>query len=392
MESTTSVNFMDMLAHDDEWLVANVSNIIQQIGGVRKLLEIVADHTNNHDSHSGDATVITASSPLVPTVPSTTQPLKSMATISTNSNLNTSTTSNASIHQYQPVTAHTTIAGTVAATTSQCNTNNRNNHVIASSSQLITACNNCKHSTITVYPLNDGIHWIVDFLCNRDCIRSNPKTIDTLRNMSDKISKLILSIPFCGLYGLTPIFTILTWYLQHEKIFVIAGFEIWLVFETCWLIQTILLLLCFDRQLFYQQLQSFDVWYRMYNILLYCVCDIYLDPSVAANFLSFVVGIPAILFMTCVDALPVTRKTRLIVFLADTTLGCLFYVVFYFGIRDDVEIFIFDRKISLKTLALGAMANIAIFTMKQLYHFIKDPTKATNVSNRPKLIVFSGNP
>lgn len=418
MSSKQPVNFVEILSHDDKWLVNNASNIIQQLGGLRNVLEILSNHdlTHNHTNTNtinimNDSNVnsmpncnnntMTDSTPLVPTAVATTVASTPSLQSLTISNINTNNIGTIHNCKYQPVTSNTpsliistsTPASTVVTTPQlQSTSNSITSTVIGSSSGMLKPCG-CKRSTVTAYPLNDGLHLIAQFLFNRDCITSNfdADTVQQWSNMIDIFSKFILSMPFCTIYGLFAIGTILIWYLEHEKIFVIENVQIWIIFEICWLIQTILLLLCFDRELFYQQLQSFDVWYRFYNMILCCMCDLYLYPNIKVNIMSFIVGIPAILFMTCVDALPVLRKTRLIVFVSDTALGCLFYATFYFGIKNDVEMFIFERKISLKTLALGAMSNIAIFTIKQLYHFVKDPTKATNVSNRPKLIVFGTN-
>ena len=54
------------------------------------------------------------------------------------------------------------------------------------------------------------------------------------------------------------------------------SFEIYIIFELFGTIEIILIILTFDYQLFLQQLKSFEHWFRMYNIILFGICEIYL--------------------------------------------------------------------------------------------------------------------
>ena len=268
--------------------------------------------------------------------------------------------------------------------------NNCNNDHVDSKPQSLSRSNRSSFSvtssnildTVTVQPMNDFIHLLTDYLCPTKC------------GWADKLTLFILSTKFAIVIAVTSLIAILLWFLATEiESFSRknVGFDLYIIGEVFWFVEALLIILSFDHIVFKEQIKSFDSCFRICNTMLYCVCDVWLydDQVLAQKIFVFAVGIASIVFLTCIDAFSVKKRTRGVILGSLTFFIFCYYFLFYFTTRNDTTFQLFGRDLSLKTIALGTLSNLTIFMCKQLFGFIKDPTKATNVMDRPKLIVIT---
>ena len=338
-----------LLQKDDEYLEQNLVDIIEQLGGIRSLLEAIHNDCKSNNSKPTDG--------------------ENIKTHTTSATLKTANTSNTNTSTKQPN------ASVINNLTSQ-NTWNCNSSIESSISDINinTGCKWNEKYSIHVSSMNDTWHKIL----------SDKKRADNISNF--------LSSKWMSHYILPLIIFITIIYSTMISIYDSFGhYSLYILYKIVACVSLICILLSLNITIFWYQLKTFTTVYKLYNgIVSLLIYFLSLSTGINPGY-----GIPSIFQFSMIIILLVTHdawyisKFGKILFVSAATLGFISYLVqtyFNLSVESDVTIKFLGETVILKDVALASLTNLVVFLIAQFYHMIKEPEKATVVSHRPTIV------
>ena len=395
MSNITTDELHNLLAHDDDYLTSNALEIINNLGGIRQILEISLQNLAkpNDQQSSGQ---IQNENPVTSHIqktktninsnsPSTTPPPVAISHAQLEMNAIEQSARKSTIEQ--PISQsqsrsrqHTTIGirlpQNTIATSDDYNSNNINDTKF--------------EFEIVAYPDNDILHKIFE-------IGFENKT-----DLADRISSgllrsrimlgcilpcfFIISISVQALFIISAYFTS---YFDNNNQSIPVGIlvtQYMYIFISA--IVFIFIILSFDWIIFKHQCSSFDTIYKIYNAILMEISFAFRVNYAAVQFIpELCVFVLMMICLVCNDAWNISLKWRLsfVTMITIILTGWYLSILFESNSGDKIVNF-WGFDISLRDVNLNAQANVCIFLYKQVFFMIKDPQKATAVNERPKIV------
>lgn len=154
----------------------------------------------------------------------------------------------------------------------------------------------------------------------------------------------------------------------------------------------------FNTKMTWKMLQSWEVWFKMFNWIIAIISYIILyNPPLQYEFGNWIAGTILIAMLSLHDAWRLKSHIKIIIGLMSWSLIIVLYLFVYFngncwvcGDRWEYESkyikFLFGETISYKSLCLGGLQNLVIFVGKQLYGKIRhDKYRASVYSTAPRI-------
>lgn len=384
-----SVSIPELLSKDDKYLHDNEHQIVTQLGGIRNILEslnsiqtqharghtidnVVTDIINNEQNHDKNTKSQNNTTRVTQNIKINTN------THYTNYNHNNNVNDNEHKATVLPVTNpdahHGDLSPIIANTTTSHGTDTRPKtlfHMDSTKKQIM----------FTIFPFNDLIHGLMYKTLSE---ANYNRILDYL----DSYSLFVTSKRFGIIPVITTIFAMIGMIIPDLR-------AMQIIFNGFWVIEILMLIAVFDSRIMKEQIYSFDAWFRLYNMLVFYICNIIMitdhypnsNLSMAQGIFDLIQSTITTYFVINIDAFAINKTLRLAVLMLIISWFSVVFWLYYYNTNKDTEIEIFDRHISMKTVAISALFNVILFFVKQFGLLIYQPGFATNISYSPKLLI-----
>ena len=257
--------------------------------------------------------------------------------------------------------------------------------------------------TLNVYPRNSLYHSI---------LHRSHKQLD----IADALYYFHYSTPFFIIVGLlfawcfamvSTEFILITFFFNENLYDTIAtiitikyiGFSVCCIF----LIGSTLSL---DSQLFWMQMKTFGIWYKIFNVTIYCITSEMLRNQKRAQVtgadgdINISTGLYCTIYLMsvvlacintgCLDAYKAPQYFKLGCGCVMVACAIVEYIQLYFAtcFDHDIEANIFGHSLSFRYLALNGCVNLTCFWIYNLYMWIRYPNLAANIVESPIVVWF----